>query len=376
MLMHHRFIIPVALFIIVFSLAGCSGGGSGTVSSDTGGGGGNDISIDYPTQFDFYLSPDGSNSNNGTSAETPWKTFAKAAAAMTAGKRLGLLDGTYSIAGGTGIFNFQGTGSANNFPNGLSKNAPTEICAVNPGHAIIDGTDGFENAAIWIGRSSRKDSNLKFRGLKVIGAVVFYNTDHCYVKETGIQGELGIGTNDVVNGATLTNTFNLIEDSWIWNYGSRVSCTNYQAHGTVFRRIVIRGDGGGPVSGGGHPNVGVTFYNSRNCSMQNVLVVDRLLTGGEAYADFASAQHDSGAPDQTSFYLGNNEWLGCGSINSEDSAFVFEGDHAVSGVPTWTIRNCFTDKGGFNCNPGGGYDTSNFSCAVENCTSIGAAYDA
>src|SRR6516162_10176536 len=52
--------------------------------------------------FDFYISPTGNNANAGTQA-SPWAITALSSKAAIAGKRVGLLDGTYVLTGtGTG----------------------------------------------------------------------------------------------------------------------------------------------------------------------------------------------------------------------------------------------------------------------------------
>ena len=59
----------------------------------------------------------------------------------------------------------------------------------------------------------------------------------------------------------------------------------------------MRGDGCGTsgCSGSGNPNVGITIYDSADVSFQNVLVLDRVLSGSDSpYADFACAQHTNG----------------------------------------------------------------------------------
>ncbi len=321
---------------------------------------------DYPTTFDFYLSPTGNNANNGLTPATAWKTFAKAFSTMGSGKRLGLLDGTYSVAAGTGCINFNTANSAQ--PPSGSAAAFTEICAVNPGGAIIDGTGDFNNSAIWIGRSTRKDSYIKIRGVKALTGVALYNTTRCYIKDVAAKFGISIGTNDTSGGATLTNTFNLVEDCWAWGAGVRILSSNYQAHNNVWRRFVLRKDGAG-ASGSGNPNVVFTVYNSKNCSVQNVFSVDRL-ADPSPYSDFATAQHDGVAADKANFYLGGNEWLGCGCINSQDAALNFEGDTCEPGLVTWTIKNFFAHLGGINLSAAT-FGLPNASVNIENITCLG-----
>lgn len=328
------------------------------------------VASTYPTTFARYLSPTGSDSANGLTPGTAWKTFNKAFTTMTPGTRLGLLNGTYSIAAGTGCMNFQGTGSAQ-IPSGTSLAAMTEVCAVNPGGAIIDGTGSYQSASVWIGRSTRKDSFIKIRGIKALQGITLYHSERCYIKDCAAKLGVGIGTNDVSGGATLVNRYNLVEDCWAWGAGVRLLSSNYQAHNNVWRRYVFRKDGGGPT-GSGNPNVGFTVYNSKNCSVQNMFSVDRILGGEEPYGDFATAQHDGTNPDTANFYFGGNSWLGCASINSQDSAFLFEADNAQSGLTTWTVRNCVAYPGGININTVSfGTSGTQGSAIVENFTAIG-----
>lgn len=322
-------------------------------------------SSDYPTTFDYYLSPTGSDASNGLTPATPWKTFNKAFTTMVAGRRLGLLDGTYSSATGTGAINHVGTGASNQIPNG-SAGAFTEICSVNPGGAIIDGTGGYNSYAIFVGRLTRHDSYIKFRGMKCLTSVALYNCDHIYVKDVGAKYGIGIGTNDVSGGVTVPSSYNLIEDCWAWGSGVRLLSSNYQSHNNVWRRYVARKDGAGPT-GSGNPNVVFTVYNSKNCSVQNMISVDRLLVGEQPYSDFATAQHDGVNPDTANFYLGGNEWLGCACINSEDTAYYFEGDTCQPGLTTWTLRNCVAYPGEMNLSPAS-FGPPNGSADVQNCT--------
>lgn len=331
--------------------------------------------VGYPTTFDYYLSPSGADSNNGTTSATPWKTFAKVTASMPTGKRLGLLNGTYSVAAGTGCINFNTansgvpvSGTAGNF---------SEICAVNPGGAIVSGVGEYLGAAVFLGRSTRKDSYIKIRGIKAIGDVFLYNTTRCYIKDVGVNGALLCGTNDTSAGATLTNTYNLIEDCWAWaGSGYRVLMANYQAHNNIWRRIVLRKDGGGPT-GSGNPNIVTTTYNSKEVRQQNIISIDRILGGEQPYADFATAQHNNGAADQASFRLGGNKWQGVMCINSTDLAFTFEADDVEAGLVTWDLENCVAYPGGFNNNSvTGGISASQGKTQVRNFTSLSANVDA
>jgi hypothetical protein len=78
----------------------------------------------------YYLSPNGSDSNAGTSSEAPWKTFDFAISQVRPGDSLNLLDGTYQLAG-NGALNLTGVQGA--------ASAPITIKAVNERRAWLKG---------------------------------------------------------------------------------------------------------------------------------------------------------------------------------------------------------------------------------------------
>lgn len=97
------------------------------------------------TTFDYYIGPSGSDSNAGT-LSSPWAITALWTKASTyAGKRLGILDGTYSgYNGGT----YNGNDYAHYVPATASGTvgARTVIGAVNARQAILNGAGGNAGA--------------------------------------------------------------------------------------------------------------------------------------------------------------------------------------------------------------------------------------
>jgi hypothetical protein len=321
----------------------------------------------------YYLSPSGKDSYSSSKAQnqaTPWKTFAKAFGAMSGGDELILLDGTYSIANDTGCINFQGSGSGQP-PSGSSKSSMTLVRALNPGSVFIDGTGDYENIAIFIGRKDRVDSYIEIRGITAYGGIHLYNSDYSKIKTCGSRGGIGIGTND----HAFSCDYNLIEDCWVWAKGSRIIAGSYEGRYNIWRRIVIRGDGCNTAdcNGSGNPNVGITVYNSQSTLLENVIVIDRILNGGEPYGDFTTAQHSGGAND---YSLTGNQWLGCISINSEDIGYHFEGD--IVTPPSHYIRDCIvicdTLRAGFNLNGDAGVIIESSSVFSLNGSSSGVFF--
>ncbi|MCP5327353.1 MAG: hypothetical protein H7A18_01410 [Sinobacteraceae bacterium] len=269
----------------------------------------------------FYLSPSGRDSADGRSPEHPMRSFERAFSKLQAGDELVLLDGTYSAASGTGTIHWDNGSASAQIPSGTAQR-PTVVRAQNPGSVRIIGP-------LFIGRSNRKDSYIRIQGLTFEGGGSLYNSSFVTLKDVGFHGPFDIGTNDHHQG----NTDNLVEDVWIWSAGARVIAINYRAHRNVWRRVLVRGDGCGTsaCSGSGNPNVGFTVYDSMDVSVQNVMVIDRVLAGSDSpYADFACAQHTS----DPRYYFGRNEWLGVLSLNSPDIGFYCEPDEIIDQTPT------------------------------------------
>lgn len=313
-----------------------------TARDSTGSTGSSSLIITYNTASNpaatYYLSPDGNDASDGRSVAAPWKTFRHAFASMSGGDELILLDGTYSTANGTGSIHYDGANSGQP-PSGPNGSRPTYIHALTAGNVTVEGR-------LFLGRSFRKDSFIKIQGITFEGGGSLYNTSFVTIKECGFHGPLAVGTND---HDQFSNN-NLIEDAWIWASGARIIAINYRAHENVWRRVVVRGDGCGTsaCSGSGNPNVGITVYDSNNVSLQNVIVVDRILAPTDSpYADFAVAQH---TPDSR-YYFGRNEWLGTISIAAPDTGYYMEPDAGATIDPTIKISNAVawdSNGSGFN----------------------------
>jgi hypothetical protein len=290
-----------------------------------------------------YISPSGNDKNAGT-ASAPVKTFAVAFTLVKPGGELVLLDGAYSVAAGTGIINYQGTGSAE-IPSGLAgKN--TLVHALHPGKVFVNGQ-------LFVGRSDTKSRYITVDGITFdagssASAVNLYNTDHVTLRNGGFHSTINdggavfdLGNNDTCSGSACTNTNNLFEDVWIWGK-ARIIAGNYSADNNTWRRVVIRGDGcsSADCDSSGNPNVGLTVYNSRGTTAENVIVLDRVLQGsGNNYADFATAQHDSG----TSFRNSDNQWLGNISLFAPDHCAYFEEENKGPS-PDVTVQDFFCWK--------------------------------
>ncbi len=307
----------------------------------------------------YYIAPSspGNDSNSCAAAQsssTPKLTFTGLFSCGVAGDTYVLLDGTYSAAG-----------SINNlFPNGTA-GAYTTIKAQNEGNVVVTTVTA-------IGTASVTKSYFKIQGITFVtdaSTFIIRHSDHFILKNNGFRTTanwnavaLGIGDGQDTWPST---TYSLVEDCWVWGM-SRVIAITYWSQYTTWRRVVVRGDGCNDQAGCttvGYPNVGITVYGTRYASMQNIIVVDRILNGGYPYADFAQAFHDSGSGSH-----GDVEWLGCLSINSEDNAVVMDPDSAQGSM---TIKNfvAWNAYSGITVDNSGTWDIQNVTLKAN-----GAAY--
>lgn len=134
--------------------------------------------------FDYYISPSGSDSNPGTQAQ-PWAiTAINTKQSVYAGKRVGLLDGTYSL------YSLCQAGAWNHAAlvvNGGTPSSPTLIAAVDTRKAILDahnpsggGYPTTECAIIGVGQGDSPPNlgNFIIDGLVITGSNTFGITIH------------------------------------------------------------------------------------------------------------------------------------------------------------------------------------------------------
>ena len=136
------------------------------------------------TEFDYYISPTGSDSNSGTRA-APWAISALGTKAQISGRRVGLLDGTY-VASSTDaerpgiLVGFGGTAGA-----------PTIIEAVNPRQAIITGYNGSRYVGLQGLIGVNGASYVTFRGLRVTNGVckgfAIWNSSNIIVENSEVS---------------------------------------------------------------------------------------------------------------------------------------------------------------------------------------------
>ncbi len=81
------------------------------------------VSYTPSSALTFYISPSGSDGNDGATAATPLRTFARAFASMRAGDELILLNGVYSAGAGTGTIHWNNGAASAQIPSGTTTRA-------------------------------------------------------------------------------------------------------------------------------------------------------------------------------------------------------------------------------------------------------------
>lgn len=275
----------------------------------------------------YYVSNSGSNANTCTAAKssaTPKQTIQGALSCLAPGDTLIVRDGTY---GGT-------ANAFTNLPNGTSANYIT-LRAENEGNAIITaGLDMVHTNSYIIVQGFRfQDANVK----TILGNhLKFYRNEFMGGCAFGNCTNTTIGTNDFNDTADI-----LLEDNWWHGLGGRYTVLTYNANRVVIRRAVIRHDGGW-TDDKDDPEAGINFYNSTNCSAQNVIVLDSNLSSYHTWQSAFYNVFNNASPNSSA----NNSWLGIIALNNTPAGFPdgaglrFDGNapqtgHTVQNAVLW-----------------------------------------
>ena len=277
------------------------------------------IAVAMPASAEsYYVATTGDDANPGSTG-APFKTIQKGLAALSSGDILVIRDGTYS-------------GAANalaGLPNGAS-GAYITIMAENEGGVIVTG--GLSMTS--------QNQYLVFKGLRFQDAngrailghhIKFLRNEFKGGCASGNCVNTSVGSNDYHNTADI-----LFEDNWFHGPGGRYNLLVYNANRVVVRRAVIRHDGGW-TDAKGDPEAGINFYNSSNCSAQNVIALDNTLS----YHTWQGAiynVYNSASPNATN----NNSWYGNVILNGRGSGLILDGNgaqtgHLVQDLVSWDV---------------------------------------
>jgi hypothetical protein len=290
---------------------GTSTGGTGGTS--TGGSPNDGGDAGEPEQFDYYISPDGNDANDGLTPSTAWAITAINDAEkrkLYAGKRVGLLDGTY------GMIDMFGQPAGGWTENALSVAAgtaegPTVIKAVHARMAILDGQSSILGSTAEQGIIGPGGAYVTLDGLAII------NGNYIAV------GAINIGDFLTVQNCSFDNhVFSQAAGS-----GKNAATIFLQnVEGATVRNCRLE-RGGAPADGNRHDFILV--YGSRNCLFEN-LTITNIGDGGGNGIYFKVAGEGNQGHTVRNCYINRT-----GSSNgTSKECIMWTGTTSASGVET------------------------------------------
>lgn len=257
----------------------------------------NILCIDDAFSEVYYITPSGgSDSNPGTSHNTPWATFSKARSVLAAGDTLYLMDGTYTTAN-SGMLHWYNSQGA---PSGTSGN-PITIKALNDGQALVDGQDSNRPFHIWGQDPGGHISYIDVEGIRFGNS----NTD-CFVVRWGehinVRRVSVFDADHTVNSTGMvawTSTNVLFEDCAVYGDG-RTLISPFDSDNVTIRRCWMDWTA---HSGAGGPSWGMQVYGSDGCIIENNIV--RSDATNDFIGGFAVWAHTYNASADNNKFYGN-----------------------------------------------------------------------
>jgi Right handed beta helix region len=247
--------------------------------------------------FDFYISPTGNDANAGTSA-SPWafstllnsnqphynSTIASNRAKM-AGKRVGVLPGTYSlgaIAGTASTGNVPGDWSSPQYqvPAGTGASSPTVLQSTVPLGAILDGQLTNESA--------QNPGGVPLLGSDTNGNAKYITIDGFEIKNAAAHGIMIGGMSAIsgtqVPGIVVRNCYiHAVTDSSTG--GNAAGITIYSCNGALVQNCYVT-----DIHSTSNRETGIETWNSVNTIIEYTTII---LTAPEAGAFYAKNINNS-----------------------------------------------------------------------------------
>jgi len=230
----------------------------------------------------YYISPSGDNGNDGLSSSYPWKTFSHAIPELDPGDTLIVMDGTYSVAAGTGLPSISCGSNANNGTEGQ----PITIQAENERAALLEST-GDDNTAFRMSGCSYWNV-IGLRGKSADLPTASGGKQHSVFEITGsnhikLQRLLATHNNRYFNCATIAvsnSSYSLVEECEAY-YFHRHGISIYRSDHITVRRSYVNSRGYSDIPGGcpSHSGYGaeyrgdegMTFYQTTDSTNENCI---------------------------------------------------------------------------------------------------------
>jgi hypothetical protein len=228
----------------------------------------------------YYISPSGSDSANGLSSSSPWKTFSYALPQLQPGDTLIVMDGTYSVAQGTGLPAITCGGNANNG----TEAQPITIKAQNERKALLKSTGDYHHAfymrgcSYWnvIGLRGQSADLAEIDGGKPYSVFAITGSDHIILRRLLATHPNRYGNSQAIQVSESSDS--LVEECEAY-YFHRHGISIYRSdHITVRRSYVNSRDypdipGGCPSHAGaeGRGDEGMTLYQTTDSIVENCI---------------------------------------------------------------------------------------------------------
>ena len=235
---------------------------------------------DFTEATTYYICPSGSDSNDGLSTSSPWKTFSHAIPELDPGDTLMVMNGTYSVAGGTGLPSITCGTNANNG----TEAQPITIQAQNERQALLEST-GDDNTAFrmsgcsyWNVHGLRgKSADLaEGDGGKQHSVFEIVGSNHIQLKRL-----LATHNNRYFNSQAIQvsqSSYSLVEECEAY-YFHRHGISIYRSDHITVRRCYVNSRGYSDITGGcpshagaeGMGDEGMTFYQTTDSINENCI---------------------------------------------------------------------------------------------------------
>ena len=271
----------------------------------------------------YYISPSGSDGNDGLTEKTALATFVRSYSFLEPGDTLLLLDGTYRQQ-----LNPQVSGE---------QNAPITFKAMHLGKAIIEmASDGNAVLVYSTNRSNRRYlvlDGLIARGHGEFSAIRLASSDR--ITEEQMTNNITVRNCGAFGSASMKNKVvfdvgnnvrdSLIEDVWAYGFG-RKALQVFGSMRITVRRAVVRYD---YWDGSGYkpndPRDDFSGYNTRDSIFENIIALDSAPTPPNRKADrssFVVAGNETPALVSGSSF---NKYLGLLALGGEGSGLAVDG---------------------------------------------------
>jgi hypothetical protein len=230
----------------------------------------------------------------------------------------------------SGIALMSGGGNTLIIKSGSYSGSLNNITSLNPGtsgayNIIKAETDG--GVVISANFSISSGSYVQIEGLKFTIAAT-KSCDGTYIKFKRCAFQGGSTCSSGCDGEVVfaAGSYQLYEDCWFYGVGGRYTLAIYEGHDVVFRRCVVRRDGGYTFDGS-NPEAPVVNYGSYNVSYQNVIAIDNNIMYSTGYAaSFYATGHTSNPSSN------NVSFIGCIDLNGKSGSYYIDTDDGSTGM--------------------------------------------